>query len=759
MNFKIWLILLSVTALSYGSEDAECSFRGSFRSGRCFCDAPYFGVNCEIDPDANDDEEEAGCREHPGAAVCSGRGSCIFGNCECIRRDNAAEVVSGRFCECTNFMCNRFNGLLCGGPSHGECVCDKCLCKPEWSGESCTCDVSHDDCVNPDTGEICSNNGRCQCNECVCEDSYSGQWCEECPTCKGRCQDFSACVYCQTFGGLHCPLNHDDYAKNCHLEIEIVDDLGESAEDERICRFLDGQDCAYTFSYSTKGRQKIRSVRQRECPKHLEVESVAEGQYQCNAGQEFTVSSWMPSGVLPRKKYRWTFKTYEEKPMAIFCPDIEIPESPNCRSDMLIVSSPTEHRTARKLCGEVREFSYSSNEGIKVSFQRSDNSSQFACRVACDAEVFSLQAGPEEPQSVDTPRKVVNSCADTDPLLLRECRCYDCDGHISLHCSLCYKNRLGAFDSYDFRTDIELEITSLCKGYVDLTESFGHNAPKIRFLKLCVHDRIRIPYSELDNLEAIALRDCHKSSFRICQIEPLKKSAHPTKLAPSEGARPSLKKIVGAFMTLPRAEDVPNLNQLSLTDVRVTLDEGSLDFPNLRNLVIDSAEGLTVKPNAFSHLPYLEVLSVKSCQGVFESDTFKLTTSAIREISIEDQCVHSISPGAVTLESKGRLDSLSDRGEKIKIQLTFNEKYFDHIPMCPFRPIVEMGFAEVVWSSVLECRSCGGIWYWDLTLSQHNDLTATCFDSVTESTMTLLNYMGNNRKLCSFPTGYAGTCI
>ncbi|XP_064120969.1 uncharacterized protein LOC135225603 [Macrobrachium nipponense] len=213
-------------------------------------------------------------------------------------------------------------------------------------------------------------------------------------------------------------------------------------------------------------------------------------------------------------------------------------------------------------------------------------------------------------------------------------------------------------------------------------------------------------------------------------------------------------------MTLPRAEDVPKLNQLSLTNVRIALDEGSLDYPNLRKLVIDSINGLTVKANAFSHLPYLEVLSVKSCQDVLESDAYKLTTSAIREVSIEDRCVHSISPRALTLaEAEGLLDSYSAGGEKLRLQLTFNEKYFDHIPMCPFRPIVEMDFAEVVWSSVLGCRSCGGIWYWELTLSQHNDLTATCFDPVSESTMALWNYLGSNRQLCNFPTGYTGTCI
>jgi hypothetical protein len=38
-------------------------------------------------------------------------------------RENPEEVVDGPHCECDNFSCDRYNGELCSGPDHGECVC------------------------------------------------------------------------------------------------------------------------------------------------------------------------------------------------------------------------------------------------------------------------------------------------------------------------------------------------------------------------------------------------------------------------------------------------------------------------------------------------------------------------------------------------------------------------------------------------------------------------------------------------------------
>ena len=53
------------------------------------------------------------------------------------------QVVSGDYCECDNFSCDRYDGLLCSGPDHGECVCGKCMCNSEWDmpGQSLSVEV------------------------------------------------------------------------------------------------------------------------------------------------------------------------------------------------------------------------------------------------------------------------------------------------------------------------------------------------------------------------------------------------------------------------------------------------------------------------------------------------------------------------------------------------------------------------------------------------------------------------------------------
>ena len=41
-------------------------------------------------------------------------------------------MVSGDYCECDNFSCDRYNGELCSGPDQGVCQCGKCVCNSEW---------------------------------------------------------------------------------------------------------------------------------------------------------------------------------------------------------------------------------------------------------------------------------------------------------------------------------------------------------------------------------------------------------------------------------------------------------------------------------------------------------------------------------------------------------------------------------------------------------------------------------------------------
>ena len=183
--------------------------------GICQCAPDFFGRRCECDAEnlSFHGDLEAGCRpDNTTTTLCNNRGDCICGKCECYPRENPNEVsiyyfvkkknkfnfhffiiqiVSGDYCECDNFSCDRYDGKLCSGPDHGVCNCGKCECFAEWDVPgytACECRASNETCITP-YGEhihkLCSGHGECVCGECKCfetnEGQYSGRYCEDCP--------------------------------------------------------------------------------------------------------------------------------------------------------------------------------------------------------------------------------------------------------------------------------------------------------------------------------------------------------------------------------------------------------------------------------------------------------------------------------------------------------------------------------------------------------------------------------------------------
>uniref|UniRef100_A0A3P9LKM0 Integrin beta n=1 Tax=Oryzias latipes TaxID=8090 RepID=A0A3P9LKM0_ORYLA len=152
-----------------------CSNVGALICGRCHCYDSYSGEVCNMQEDP-DFSEEALCRSAANAPVCSSRGTCIGGYCECNRRENPKEKYSGKFCECDNFNCPYHNGRICGG--HGKCVCGQCQCEVNWLGDDCSCSSEMASCMG-ENQDICSGKGLCQCGTCECYPPFRGPTCED----------------------------------------------------------------------------------------------------------------------------------------------------------------------------------------------------------------------------------------------------------------------------------------------------------------------------------------------------------------------------------------------------------------------------------------------------------------------------------------------------------------------------------------------------------------------------------------------------
>uniref|UniRef100_A0A3Q3E3I2 Integrin beta n=1 Tax=Labrus bergylta TaxID=56723 RepID=A0A3Q3E3I2_9LABR len=161
---------------------------GTFECGACKCNEGRIGRLCECSKDEVRTEDlDANCRKDNGTDICSNNGDCVCGTCECKKRDNPAEIYSGKYCECDNFNCDRSNNKLCGG--HGRCDCRKCICDANYTGSGCDCSLETSTCLAKN-GQICNGRGICECGVCKCTGpKFQGPTCEICPTCPGVCAE------------------------------------------------------------------------------------------------------------------------------------------------------------------------------------------------------------------------------------------------------------------------------------------------------------------------------------------------------------------------------------------------------------------------------------------------------------------------------------------------------------------------------------------------------------------------------------------
>ncbi|XP_071185568.1 integrin beta-6-like isoform X2 [Salvelinus alpinus] len=219
---------------------SHCSLgRGSLECGSCLCDPGYMGSKCEC---TEESAQSSNCKASGAAESCSGQGECYCGQCVC--HPSSFGRVYGAYCECDDFSCVRFRGLLCGG--HGDCDCGECVCHSGWMGEYCNCSSSRDTCVSED-GVLCSGRGKCVCGKCVCSmPGASGETCERCPTCGDSCSSARTCVECH--------LQAEDEAteecvQRCSVPHVFVNNSTEYDESRStLCTLKSENNCFISFS-------------------------------------------------------------------------------------------------------------------------------------------------------------------------------------------------------------------------------------------------------------------------------------------------------------------------------------------------------------------------------------------------------------------------------------------------------------------------------------------------------------------------------
>ncbi|XP_053308888.1 integrin beta-4 isoform X1 [Spea bombifrons] len=247
-------------------DSPKCSYNGHFVCGRCECKERWRGETCNCSAEENRD---SGACIAPGSQeVCSGRGECICGVCQCIS-ESQQHQYEGEFCQYNNFQCPRTGGFMCN--DRGRCYMGACVCEPGWEGPGCECPTSNQTCLDRNGG-LCNNRGKCVCGRCQCdtESQYTDATCEFSYSMRllGVCEDIRTCVQCQAWStgekkGKKC--------EDCDIKIKMVDELKKVNEGTEKCTFRDEEDdCTYHYSVdaqaTTQANYTVLVQNKKECP-------------------------------------------------------------------------------------------------------------------------------------------------------------------------------------------------------------------------------------------------------------------------------------------------------------------------------------------------------------------------------------------------------------------------------------------------------------------------------------------------------------
>ncbi|XP_027510399.1 integrin beta-4 isoform X1 [Corapipo altera] len=242
----------------------KCSFHGNFVCGQCICHPGWRGDTCDCSPASSPNNEA--CIRPGDVELCSGRGECLCGKCQCYSED-LVQRFDGAFCEYDVLQCPRTSGFLCN--DRGRCSRGACACESGWEGPGCECPTSNDTCIDS-RGGICNNHGRCECGRCICDMAslYTSSTCEISYSLgfQAVCESIRDCVRCQTWGTGSLKGN----CSTCHLQIQMVEELKKEEAGE-YCSFQDeDDDCTYHYSLegdpSVLPNTTVRVQKNKECP-------------------------------------------------------------------------------------------------------------------------------------------------------------------------------------------------------------------------------------------------------------------------------------------------------------------------------------------------------------------------------------------------------------------------------------------------------------------------------------------------------------
>ncbi|BFZ01710.1 hypothetical protein BsWGS_04749 [Bradybaena similaris] len=249
---------------------------GTYECGKCSCNPGRYGKVCECKADDITSQESIKQCIAPNATLpCSGRGSCLCGECICnARARDSAQTFSGPFCECDDYSCGHYEEQLCGGPKRGKCSCGSCLCNDGYNGTTCECELSTENCRTGDV--LCNGHGRCECGKCICEGQYTGATCKQCPACPNDCPEYIPCVQCRIFeSGELTP----EQCRDCRPNITRVDKVKEEAG-LQLCQFTDDDECWAYFTYPIDKNSHdivVRVQSTKVCPESVNVLAIVGG--------------------------------------------------------------------------------------------------------------------------------------------------------------------------------------------------------------------------------------------------------------------------------------------------------------------------------------------------------------------------------------------------------------------------------------------------------------------------------------------------